>query len=274
MFYKNMNLENSNQEFINNLLSSSNAYFQEENKQNNLISKFINSINNIELKEPITIIDKVFAYEEPIVNTQNFFYAQNIVVDNPRVYIYSTHSNEGYIGEKIQGYDMDVGVILASILLQEKLNEKGIMTIVEERNTYTYAKENNLDDAYQASRIFLKEALEKNDFDLIIDLHRDAVSKTITTTTIDNRNYAKVMLVMNKNFPNVSFAKKLNDIIDDKYPTLSRGLYYKYYDNFNQDLSPNAVLIELGGNYNTFDEVKNSIDALANSIEELLNEES
>lgn len=274
MFYKNMNLENSNQEFINNLLSSSNAYFQEENKQNNLISKFINSINNIELKEPITIIDKVFAYEEPIVNTQNFFYAQNIVVDNPRVYIYSTHSNEGYIGEKIEGYDMDVGVVLASILLQEKLNEKGIMTIVEERNTYTYAKENNLDDTYQASRIFLKEALEKNDFDLIIDLHRDAVSKTITTTTIDNRNYAKVMLVMNKNFPNVSFAKKLNDIIDDKYPTLSRGLYYKYYDNFNQDLSPNAVLMELGGNYNTFDEVKNSIDALANSIEELLNEKS
>ena len=162
---------------------------------------------------------------------------------------------------------------MASILLQEKLNEKGIGTIIEERSASEYIKEHDLDynQSYLATREFLKEKLEENDFDLIIDLHRDAVSKDITTTTIDNQDYAKIMFVANVNYKeNIALANNLNNIINDKYPTLSRGIYNKYIDNFNQDLNSNVVLIELGGNYNKMEEVLLSIDALANSIEELL----
>ena len=102
-------------------------------------------------------------------------------------------------------------------------------------------------------------------------MHRDAVSKDITTTTIDNQDYAKIMFVANVNYKeNIALANNLNNIINDKYPTLSRGIYNKYIDNFNQDLNNNVVLIELGGNYNKMEEVLLSIDALANSIEELL----
>jgi len=113
--------------------------------------------------------------------------------------------------------------------------------------------------------------LKNNEFDLIIDLHRDAVSKSTTTTVINNQNYAKVMFVANINYKeNIALANKLNNIINDKYPTLSRGIYNKYVDNFNQDLNSNVILLELGGNYNKMDEVVLTIDALANSIEELL----
>ena len=262
----------SNTKFIDQLFYQSNSHIVSK-VDNNLFSEFINTINNIQLSNPITILDKVFAYEKEPDVTQAFAYIQNNVVDNPRVYIYSTHPNEGYLGEKVEGYELDNTVILASILLQEKLNEKGIGTIVEERSASQYIKEHNLnyDQSYQATRVFLKNQLENNDFDLIIDLHRDAVPKSTTTTVIDNQSYAKVMFVANVNYKeNIALANELNSIINNKYPTLSRGIYNKYVDNFNQDLDSNVILLELGGNYNKMEEVLPTIDALANSIEELL----
>ena len=262
----------SNEKFINQLFHQSNSHIV-SNVDTNLFSEFINSINNIELSEPITILDKVFAYEKDEEISQAFAYIQNNVVDNPRVYIYSTHPNETFLGQKIEGYDLDNTVVLASILLQEKLNAKGIGTIVEERSASEYIKNNNLtyNQSYQATRVFLKDMLKNNEFDLIIDLHRDAVSKSTTTTVINNQNYAKVMFVANINYKeNIALANKLNNIINDKYPSLSRGIYNKYVDNFNQDLNSNVILLELGGNYNKMDEVVLTIDALANSIEELL----
>ena len=262
----------SNEKFINQLFHQSNSHIV-SNVDTDLFSEFINAINNIELSEPITILDKVFAYEKDEEISQAFAYIQNNVVDNPRVYIYSTHPNETFLGQKIEGYDLDNTVVLASILLQEKLNAKGIGTIVEERSASEYIKNNNLtyNQSYQATRVFLKDMLKNNEFDSIIDLHRDAVSKSITTTVINNQNYAKVMFVANINYKeNIALANKLNNIINDKYPTLSRGIYNKYVDNFNQDLNSNVILLELGGNYNKMDEVVLTIDALANSIEELL----
>lgn len=262
----------SNEKFINQLFHQSNSHIV-SNVDTDLFSEFINAINNIELSEPITILDKVFAYEKDEEISQAFAYIQNNVVDNPRVYIYSTHPNETFLGQKIEGYDLDNTVVLASILLQEKLNAKGIGTIVEERSASEYIKNNKLtyNQSYQATRVFLKDMLKNNEFDLIIDLHRDAVSKSTTTTVINNQNYAKVMFVANINYKeNIALANKLNNIINDKYPTLSRGIYNKYVDNFNQDLNSNVILLELGGNYNKMDEVVLTIDALANSIEELL----
>ena len=75
---------------------------------------------------------------------------------------------------------------------------------------------------------------------------------------------------MNKDFPNIELAKKFNNIVNEKYPGLSRGIYDIYSDDFNQDLHKNVILLELGANYNTFEEVENTIDVLVESIKELL----
>ena len=242
-------------------------------------SAIIRKIEKLSVARPMThdliisIIDKVFAYEKNIETEQVFSYIQNNIVSNPRVYIYSTHQNEKYLGEKLENYEIDNTVVLASIILQEKLNSLGIETIVEERSVSNYLNENNLSfvDSYLATRSFLNDKLSKYDFDLIIDLHRDATSKEKTTVSIDGKDYAKIMFVQNVNYKdNIALANKLNDILTSQYSNISRGIYNKYVDNFNQDLSNNVILIELGGNYNTIDEVLNSIDVLANSIKELL----
>ena len=248
---------NSNELFVKRLLQKSNYYLINENLDTNLTYKLF----KFDLKNPITIMDKVFAYEKDI---QTFAYIQNNFVDNPKVYIYSTHPNEKYIDNTIS---------YASLILQEKLNSLQVETIVEERSVVEYLEDNNLefDDSYKATREFLSDKLKTYDFDLIIDLHRDAVNNT--TVKINNKEYAKIMFVQNVNYKdNITLANKLNDILNEKYPGITRGIYNKYVDNFNQDLNNNVLLIELGGNTNTFNQVNNSIDALAYSIKELLNE--
>lgn len=248
---------NSNELFVKRLLQKSNYYLINENLDTNLTYKLF----KFDLKNPITIMDKVFAYEKDI---QTFAYIQNNFVDNPRVYIYSTHPNEKYIDNTIS---------YASLILQEKLNSLQVETIVEERSVVDYLEDNNLefDDSYKATREFLSDKLKTYDFDLIIDLHRDAVNNT--TVKINNKEYAKIMFVQNVNYKdNITLANKLNDILNEKYSGITRGIYNKYVDNFNQDLNNNVLLIELGGNTNTFNQVNNSIDALAYSIKELLNE--
>lgn len=248
---------NSNELFVKRLLQKSNYYLINENLDTNLTYKLF----KFDLKNPITIMDKVFAYEKDI---QTFAYIQNNFVDNPKVYIYSTHPNEKYIDNTIS---------YASLILQEKLNSLQVETIVEERSVVDYLEDNNLefDDSYKATREFLSDKLKTYDFDLIIDLHRDAVNNT--TVKINNKEYAKIMFVQNVNYKdNITLANKLNDILNEKYPGITRGIYNKYVDNFNQDLNNNVLLIELGGNTNTFEQVNNSIDALAYSIKELLNE--
>lgn len=248
---------NSNELFVKRLLQKSNYYLINENLDTNLTYKLF----KFDLKNPITIMDKVFAYEKDI---QTFAYIQNNFVDNPRVYIYSTHPNEKYIDNTIS---------YASLILQEKLNSLQVETIVEERSVVEYLEDNNLefDDSYKATREFLSDKLKIYDFDLIIDLHRDAVNNT--TVKINNKEYAKIMFVQNVNYKdNITLANKLNDILNEKYSGITRGIYNKYVDNFNQDLNNNVLLIELGGNTNTFNQVNNSIDALAYSIKELLNE--
>lgn len=248
---------NSNELFVKKLLQKSNYYLINENLDTNLTYKLF----KFDLKNPITIMDRVFAYEKDI---QTFAYIQNNLVDNPKVYIYSTHPNEKYIDNTIS---------YASLILQEKLNSLQVETIVEERSVVDYLEDNNLefDDSYKATREFLSDKLKIYDFDLIIDLHRDAVNNT--TVKINNEEYAKIMFVQNVNYKdNITLANKLNDILNEKYPGITRGIYNKYVDNFNQDLNNNVLLIELGGNTNTFEQVNNSIDALAYSIKELLNE--
>lgn len=261
---KNTKEENSNTEFITDMLYISNSHLA--SKEGNLIYDLVDVVSNIEINSPITIIDKVFAYKIENPDVLEFSYIQNTIVDNPKVYIYSTHP--------LEKYEDGFSVVEASLVLQEKLNSIGIQTLVEPRSTVSYMKENNLSDSYLASKVFLTDALKKYDYDLIIDLHRDQVPSSVSTKVdINGKSYAKVMFVMNKYYEdNYKFAKEFNDLISLKYPTLTRGIYNKYVDTFNQDLSSKVVLLELGSVQNDYEEVNNSIDILVEIIKELLNE--
>ena len=64
--------------------------------------------------------------------------------------------------------------------------------------------------------------------------------------------------------------------LEEKYPGLTRGVLKKEgeYVNgvYNQDLNPNIILLELGGNNNNIDELTNTIDLIIPIIGEYINE--
>ena len=62
----------------------------------------------------------------------------------------------------------------------------------------------------------------------------------------------------------------INNIFINDYPGLSRGIYKKEGPNvngiYNQDISPNSMLIEVGGVDNNIEEVMNTLNAITDVL--------
>lgn len=282
----NIKLYSSNEEFIMNLLNDSNYYKKYEDK--NIIKKINNYLYNVNLNEPVTLLENMFNYEStseyyPEVLetiTKHINDPTNDVIDNPIVYIYNSHQLENYDSSNYEPYNITPNVMMASYLLKEKLNNYNIPTIVEEGNINEFIKINNWDYNYSyiASRYFIEEAKRKYpSIKYFIDLHRDSVTKEYSTAIINDISYAKVLFVVGLDHDNykgnLDFANNVNNRLING---ISKGIIKKSGPNvngiYNQDISSNALLIEVGGYQNKIDEVYNTIDVLANTLKEVINE--
>ena len=281
----NIKLVNSNEEFIKAILIDSNYHLLYEKKANNLFSKLFSKI--IDVNKPISILENVFHFRPneqtnmTYVNNPNTKQIEKLEI-KPTVYIYNTHQTESYQGNALEGYSIKPGVMMASYILQERLARENIKSLVMEDNISDYLNLNNMkyNKSYIASRKFLTEALEKyNEYKLIIDLHRDSISKDKSTVIINNKSCAKISFVVGEDHDNyeknLKTATKLNDSIKQKYPTLTRNILVKGGKGtngiYNQDLSENIVLIEIGSQENTIDEVLNTIELLTPIIKDYVN---
>ena len=202
--------------------------------------------------------------------------------EEPLFYIYNTHSSEEYSYTKNDVYNIVPNVKTASYILEEELKKLGISSFVESENTIDILNSKNMaySMAYEVSRDLLET--RRSEYDTItyfIDLHRDSVKREATTTTIDGVSYAKVMFLLGLENPNYQENKKvltkLNDYLNENYKGLSRGIYEKQGSGvngvYNQDISPNVILIEVGGVDNTIEEVSNSLKVIANCLYNYLN---
>lgn len=185
-----------------------------------------------------------------------------------KIYVYNTHQAEEYA---------DYDVLSAAKYLKEVLNNYGIEVIVEETDITAEVKKNNY--TYSQSYRVTKQLLENvfsDDILLYIDLHRDSSAKSVTTTKINDLDYAKMMFVVggkHENYQeNYRTADDLNKMIKNISESLSRGLLLRKSSSYNQELGGNVILIELGGPYNTKEEVMRSIEALGNAINSYLEE--
>lgn len=182
-----------------------------------------------------------------------------------RILIYHTHTNEAYAegNSGLESTVAGVGDILVSEL--EKLG----FTVVHDKTVYDVADYNN---AYYASRETVNKYLSSyGDFDLIIDLHRDGgPAKPSVTGTIDGNSIARLSLVTTKRDPryeaHIVKMQGIVDIANELYPGLfkdgERGLIAYNHGGisfYNQDLSDNAILMEVGADVNNLQEAKNSM---------------
>ena len=240
-----------------------------------------NNVNNEVKEEPPK--EDIYKEEDYLKITSYIENTNRINVEDPIVYIYNTHQLETYSNEGLENYNMTPNVMMASYLLSDKLNKNGIKTISEDTNMREFIDRMGLpsDELYGASRVFISNVREKYpSLKFFIDLHRDSVNKDISTIEINGKNYARVLFVLgtsNENCEeNEKVMYKISDMINERYNKLSRGIYEIYIDDwkeaYNQDVSNNAILIELGGVDNTMTEVLNTLDVLSEVLSDYIKE--
>ena len=235
----------------------------------------LKEINKIVISKQNENLINMFEFKE-----KNKITAVNLLFpDEPLVYIYNTHDKEGYVNPDSSLYNIDCNVRTASYVLQDKLLEFNITSIVEERSPTSEVSKNKLDYpyTYQYSRTYLKEAIKKYpSVKIFIDLHRDGVPKDVSTVEINGKSYAKLMFFLGlgheKSDQNKKLVKDLEKIIEEKYPKILRNTFIRPNDDYNQDLTPNSFLLEVGGNHNTIEEVYNTLDVVAYALSTYLGE--
>ena len=202
--------------------------------------------------------------------------------NKPLVYIFNTHQTEGYNSNFLESFNINNTVYIASHILGEYLEDLGIGVIVEGNSIVDILNANGwkYGSSYKASRILLENAYKENpSLEFFIDLHRDSGSYEKTMLELDGKKYAKVLFVVgleNKNYElNLRLANKLNDMIKEISPKLTRGVLEKQGKGvngiYNQDFNQNTILIEVGGQYNYIEEVNNTLKIIAKVIYEYLN---
>ena len=261
--------------FLNDNISTSN---------DNIFNSFIKTITHDKINNPSSLLVTNLYVNNKKDESDIKEVVVNKVKDNkPIVYLYNSHQKEDYSMEYMEDYNINPTVLMASYMIKERLDDLGIYTIVEENSISDYLKENDMKyyQSYEASRHYLLDIMEKYDsIRLFIDIHRDAVTHEISTVNIDGVDCAKIMFVVGKEhenyLKNLESSNKLNDMIKNKYPSITRGVLEKEGKNvngiYNQDLGSNIMLIEIGGNYNNINEVLNTIDLITPIIGDYINE--
>ncbi len=288
-----IDLQITNEEFLRYLIDSSNSYMPKKEEKETVATKVIAFLANVDLENPVTLISNNYIKTlstsggdsdlledlDKLAKTSKYIndpYSDKEIKE-PLIYIYNTHQLENYSNNNLEIYNITPNVMMTSYILREKLANLGIEAMVEEANVTEILNANgwNYAASYDVTEMLIKDIKEKYpSIKYFIDVHRDSVGKGITTATISNVSYAKLMFLIGLENPtyavNLTLATDLNNLLEQYYPGISRGIYQKKGKGvngvYNQDLSNNAMLIEVGGVGNTIDEVYNSVTALTNVL--------
>lgn len=203
--------------------------------------------------------------------------------DEPTVLILHTHGTESYVNTEnypessaYRSLDINYNVVSVGTYLTRLLEKAGISVIHDQQ----LHDKPSYSGAYTQSRESVQAYLEQYpSIRLVLDLHRDSIEdssgKQVAYTLSTSRGTAaKLMLVMGTDagglhYPNweenLALAVKLQAQLEKNNPGLCRPLSFRS-SRFNQDLSPGAVLVEMGSAGNTRQEALLSAELLANAI--------
>lgn len=204
----------------------------------------------------------------------------------PTVLILHTHGSESYTptedyteSSQYRTLDTRYNVVSVGAYLGKLLEEGGIRVI----HDTTLHDDPSYNDAYQQSREAARDYLEEYpSLCLILDIHRDAaedsqgrqVAKTVST---GGRDIAQLMLVVGTDAgglihpnwrENMALAVKLHTQLEKNFPGICRPISFRS-QRFNQDLSPGALIVEIGTAGNTRQEALLAAEVLAKSILDL-----
>ena len=208
-----------------------------------------------------------------------------ISVNTKKVLIYHTHTSESYTPSEKYNYtqtgnfrttDLNYNVTRVGDELQKQLESYGI-TVVHSKTFHDYPAYNG---SYSRSLKTAEALLQENpDADIVIDLHRDAISDSTYApkVKIDDEYCSQLMFVIgtdvsksiNSNWnQNLKFAIKLQKKANELYPGLFKPIILRNGE-YNQHIAKASCIIEVGSTGNTLEESIASMKYLAKIISEL-----
>ena len=191
--------------------------------------------------------------------------SKNINEKKKLIAMYVTHSDESYVpSDGTQSIEGQGGIYDVARSFRDALQQKGIDVILDESTHLPHDS-----GAYRRSRRTAERLLQKRP-DAIIDIHRDGIPDPDEyVTKLEGENASKVRLLVGRSNQNSevnrAFAKQLKAVADKKYPGLIKDIFIGK-GNYNQDLSPNAILLEFGTHTISKERVLQSTDVMADVV--------
>lgn len=185
--------------------------------------------------------------------------------DKKLIAMYVTHSDESYIPtDGTQSINGQGGIYDVAREFRDALQNRGVDVILDESTHLPHDS-----GAYRRSRRTAERLLQHMP-DAIIDIHRDGIpDQSEYTCTIQGENASQIRLLVGRGNQNSdvnrAFAKQIKAIADKKYPELIKDIFIGK-GTYNQDLSPNAILLEFGTHTISKERVLNSTDVMADVV--------
>jgi stage II sporulation protein P len=258
----------------------------------NIVKNEVSFLDNKNFREEFVkeeIVEKSKVVEQIVINPFNLnesdINKQESVVEtvgNPednskkKVLVYHSHTSEAYSTAETRKLDPNQNIVAVGDALTKELQKQGF-TVIHDKTIHDM----DYNKSYYKSRDTISKYYNKyGDFDFVIDMHRDAgPEKKHVVANIGGESIARLMFVTTTQDPrykaHMTNIKDIFSIAEKLYPELfrERNLHtnlsgIKYY---NQDLSDNAVLIEVGATTNTLQEAVNSMKYFARVLSEHIN---
>ena len=217
-------------------------------------------------EEPMPDISWMDAGEAQAVFASQSIPAASSNSDNRKlIAMYVTHSDESYIPtDGTQSINGQGGIYDVARSFRDELQALGVDVILDESTHLPHDS-----GAYRRSRQTAERLLQKRP-DAIIDIHRDGIpDKNEYTCTIEGDPASQVRLLVGRSNQNSEvnreFAKQLKAVADKKYPGLIKDIFIGK-GNYNQDLSPNAILLEFGTHTLSKERALESTQFMANVV--------
>ena len=197
---------------------------------------------------------------------------------NPQILIYHTHSQEDF-ADSIPG-DTSTTILGAGEKLAQLLRDEYGFHIIHHTGVYDVESR---DYAYSAAGPAIEQILKENpSIEVVIDLHRDGVAdSTRLVSDVGGRPTAQFMFFNGLSYlkskgpvdylenpyieENLAFSFQMKLAADEYYPGFARHTYLKGL-RYNMHYCPKSLLIEVGAQTNTVEEIMNAIDPLAHIL--------
>ena len=206
----------------------------------------------------------------------------------PQVLIYHTHTSEAYLDEDVDYFyesfysrtqDENFSVVGVGNVLTETLEKRGIRTLHDKTvhdSTYNGSYDRSAETVYA-------DMAENQGIKVVLDIHRDALGtedcKVKTVFEHDGQKAAQIMILSGcdiygeRGFDNwqnnLSFALKLQTTAESMYPGMTRPLSFDFFA-YNEYICDGSLLIEIGTDANSVDEVQRTAEYLGEVLAAVL----